>query len=84
MINNMVPILNRSILISKVCNSDNMQTSSHIHVHMDIMECKVSPHSMLIDSLYRVHCQSIISSNEKMHNQFAIDNNYLQKYPDII
>ena len=42
----MVPILNRSILISKVCNSDNMKIWSHIHVHMDIMECKVSPHSM--------------------------------------
>ena len=42
----MVPILNRSILISKVCNSDNIQTWSHIHVHMDIMECKVSPNSM--------------------------------------
>ena len=42
----MVPILNGSIIISKVCNSDNMQTLSHIHVHMDIMECKVSPHSM--------------------------------------
>ena len=46
MINNMVPILNRSIFISKVCNSDNIQTWSHINVHMDIMECKVSPHSM--------------------------------------
>ena len=46
MIINMVAILNRSILISKVCNSDNMQTWSHIHVHMDMMECKVSPHSM--------------------------------------
>ena len=42
----MVPILNRSILISKVCNSDNMQTWSNIHVHMDIMEYKMSPHSM--------------------------------------
>ena len=47
MINNMVPILNRSILISKVCTNDNMQTWSHIHVHMDIMEYKVSPHSMV-------------------------------------
>ena len=46
MINNMVPILNRSILISKVCNSDNMQTWIHICVHMDIMECKMSPQSM--------------------------------------
>ena len=46
MINNMVPILNRSILISNICNSDNMQTWCHIHVYMDIMECKVSPHSM--------------------------------------
>ena len=27
--------------------------------------------------LYRVHCQPTINSNEKMHNQFAIDNNYL-------
>ena len=44
--NNMVPILNRSILISKVCKSDNMQTWSHICVHMDIMEFKVLPHSM--------------------------------------
>ena len=34
------------ILISKVCNSDNIQTWSHIHVHIDIMECKVSPKSM--------------------------------------
>ena len=34
------------ILISKVCNSDNIQTWSHIHVHIDIMECKVSPNSM--------------------------------------
>ena len=46
MMNNMVPILNRSILISKVCNSDNMKTWSNIHVHRDIMEYKVSPHSM--------------------------------------
>ena len=45
-INNMVPILNRSILISGVCNSYNIQTWSHVHVHMDIMESKVSPHSM--------------------------------------
>ena len=43
MINDMVPILNRSILISKVCNSDNMQTWSHIHVHIDIMKCKSVP-----------------------------------------
>ena len=64
MISNMVPILNRSILISKVCNSDNMQTWSCIHVNIHIMECKVSPHSMLIDSLYRVHSQPIISKNE--------------------
>ena len=42
----MVPILNRSILISKVCNSDDMQTWSHIHAHMDIMEGTASPHSM--------------------------------------
>ena len=42
----MVPILNRSILISKVCDSDNMKTWSHIHVKIDIMECKVSPHTM--------------------------------------
>ena len=42
----MVPMLDRSIFISKVCNSDNMSASSHICVHMDIMECKVSPHSM--------------------------------------
>ena len=34
--------------------------------------------------LYRVHCQPIISSNEKTDNQFAIDNNYLWKYPYII
>ena len=73
----MAPIMNRSILISKVCNSDNRQTGSYIHVHMDIMECKVYPHSMLIDSLYRVHCQPIISINENMHNQFARDINYL-------
>ena len=46
MMNNMVPILNRSILISKVCDSDNMKTWSNIHVHRDIMEFKVSPHSM--------------------------------------
>ena len=45
MINNIVPILNRSILISKVCTSDNMQTWSNIHAHMHIMECKVTPHS---------------------------------------
>ena len=57
---------------------------SNIHVHMDIMECKVSPHSMYIESLYRVYCQPILSSNEKKHNQFAIDNNYLWKYPYII
>ena len=42
----MVPNLNRSILISKVCNSDDMQTWSPICVHMDIMEWKVCPHSM--------------------------------------
>ena len=42
----MVPIFNRSILISKVSKGDNIQTWSHINVHMDIMECKVSPHSM--------------------------------------
>ena len=57
---------------------------SHIHVLMDIMECKVSPHSMYIESLYRVYCQPILSSNEKKHNQFAIHNNYLWKYPYII
>ena len=42
----MVPILNRSILISKVSKGDNIQTWSHINVHMDILKCKVSPHSM--------------------------------------
>ena len=42
----MVPILKRFLLISEVCNSDNMQTWSHINVHMGIMESKVSPHSM--------------------------------------
>ena len=61
-----------------------MHNWSHIHVLMDIMECKVSPHSMYIESLYRVYCQPIISSNEKTHYQFAIDNNYLWKYPYII
>ena len=65
MINNMVPILKRFILISKVCNSDNMQTWSHINVHIANMECKVSPHSMYIGSLYRVHCQPIIPINQK-------------------
>ena len=44
----------------------------------------IMPHPMYIDSLYRVHCQPIISSNEKTHNQFAIDNNCLWKYPYII
>ena len=46
MTNNILPILNRSIFISKVCNSNNMQTWSHIHVHIIIRECKISPHSM--------------------------------------
>ena len=77
MINNMVPILNTPTLMSKVCNSDNMQTWRHLHVHVDIMECKGSPHSIKIDSLCRVHCQPLISINEKMHNQFAMDNNSL-------
>ena len=45
----MIPIFNRSILISKVCNSDIIQTWSHINVHMDIMKCKVSP-ALHVDS----------------------------------
>ena len=53
---NMVPILNRSILISKFCNSDNIQTWSHINVHLDILENKVSPHSMSIHSPYPYLC----------------------------
>ena len=56
MINNMVPVLNRSLLISKVCNSDNMQTWSHINIHMDIMEYKMSSHSMQIHTLYQYPC----------------------------
>ena len=48
MINNMVAILNRSILISKVCNSNNIQKWSHIFVHMYIIECK-SVSSLLLD-----------------------------------
>ena len=52
MINIMVPILDRSILISKVCISVNMQTWSHICVHMDIMECKVSSLSIYTHTLY--------------------------------
>ena len=56
----------------------------HICIHMDITKCGVSPHSSQIDSLYRVHCQAMRSSNKKMHNQFAIDNKYLCNYPYII
>ena len=51
---------------------------------MDITKCGVSPHSMWFDSLFRVHCQPIICSNEKTPNQFVIDNNYLQIYHYII
>ena len=40
MMNNMVPILNRSILISKVCDSDNMKTWSNIHVHIILWNLK--------------------------------------------
>ena len=35
----MVTILNRFILICKVCNTDVMSTWSHMYNHMDITEC---------------------------------------------
>ena len=78
-------ILNESILISKVCTIDNIQTWSNIHVHMDIMECKVSHTPCTLRVYHTVILSTHIDAQmTRSLITFAIHNNCLWKYPFII
>ena len=64
---------------------DPYSASISMSVSIWILQSVKCPHTPCTLTVYiEYKCQPIISSNEKTHNQFAIDNNYLWKYPYII